>query len=88
ARAAQLDELEVTITARAGTEGKLFGSVGTVDIAEAVTAQGVEIEKREVRLPEGPLRELGEFDVEIHLHADVDRVIKVIVRAEDAVSAA
>jgi large subunit ribosomal protein L9 len=87
-RSEALTDLSVTIGARAGAEGKLFGSVGTHDIADAVTAAGVEVEKREVRLPNGPLREIGEYDIEIHLHADVDTTVKVIVRAEDAVPAA
>lgn len=88
ARAAQLTDMMVTITAKAGAEGKLFGSVGTLDIAEALVAQGVEAEKREVRLPQGPLREIGEFDVDIHLHAEVNATVKVKIVAEDGVSAA
>jgi large subunit ribosomal protein L9 len=64
ARAAQLVELTVTIAANAGEEGKLFGSIGTRDIADAVTAAGVALEKSEVRLPEGPLRNVGEYEVE------------------------
>ena len=67
---------------------KLFGSVGTLDIADAIVAQGAECEKREVRLPDGPLREIGEFDVEIHLHPDVNATVKVKVVPEDGVSAA
>ncbi len=87
-RAEAMVDLEVSIAARAGTEGKLFGSVGTSDIADAVTSAGVELEKREVRLPNGPLREVGEYDIEIHLHADLDTTIKVIVRPEDTLPAA
>lgn len=80
ARAAQLVALEtVTITAIAGDEGKLFGSVGTRDIADALTAAGVEVSKSEVKLPSGVIRELGQFDVDIQLHADVSQAIKVIV---------
>ena len=81
ARAAQLAELEVTITAVAGDEGKLFGSIGTHDIAEALTAAGVEVAKAEVRLPNGTIRQVGEFDVAVHLHTDVEATVKVIVVA-------
>lgn len=88
ARAAQLTDMLVTIAAKAGAEGKLFGSVGTLDIAEALVAQGAEAEKREVRLPAGPLREIGEFDVEIHLHPDVNATIKVKIISDDGASAA
>ena len=82
-RAGRVEELGlVTITAVAGEEGKLFGSVGTRDIAEAATAAGVELEKAEVRLPEGALREVGEYDVDVHLHADVDAILKLAIVAE------
>jgi large subunit ribosomal protein L9 len=67
---------------RAGDEGKLFGSVGTTDIAHAVEALGVEIEKSEIRLPQGALRVTGEHDVTVHLHADVDATLKVTVVGE------
>ena len=79
ARGKQLEGLVLAITAKCGPEGKLFGSLGTVDIAEAAGAQGIEIERAEVRLPEGPLRSTGEYDIEIHLHADVNVEIKVQV---------
>lgn len=82
ARAEQLNELAVTITAKAGDEGKLFGSVGVRDIADAITAAGTEVNKSEVRLPEGPLRTTGEFDVELHLHSDVSVQVKVSIVAE------
>ena len=82
-RAGQIQELGViSIAANAGEEGKLFGSIGTRDIADAVTAAGVEINKAEVRLPEGALRELGEFQVELHLHSDVDVAIELHVVPE------
>ena len=58
---------------QAGAEGKLFGSVGTVDIAEELGKLGVAVERSEVRLPDGPLRVVGEHKVELHLHADVER---------------
>ncbi len=81
-RASQLAELSVVIVAKAGSEGKLFGSIGSELIAEAVTAAGVEIAKREVRLPEGPLRTLGEHSVDVHLHTDVDATVAIVVDAE------
>ena len=83
ARAEQLAGLTVTIAANAGDEGKLFGSVGTADIADAVTAQGVELEKKEVRMPEGAIRQTGEFTFEVHLHPEVEANIKVIVVGEE-----
>ena len=83
ARAAKIVELaEVTIASKSGEEGKLFGSIGTRDIADAITEAGVEVTKAEVRLPLGVIRETGEFDIAIHLHTDVDTSIKVIVIAE------
>lgn len=81
-RAEQLNEFTVTITAKAGDEGKLFGSVGVRDIADAITAAGVEVSKSEVRLPEGPLRTTGEFDVELQLHSDVSVDVKVSIVAD------
>ncbi len=81
ARANELAELVVTITANAGDEGKLFGSIGTRDIADALTAAGIAVEKAEIRLPEGALRNTGEYDVAVHLHTDVDAAIKVVVVA-------
>lgn len=78
-RAGKLTEMVVTISAKAGSEGRLFGSVGTQDIAVAVTEAGVEVAKKEVRLPAGPLRELGEHAIELHLHPDVNVTIKVII---------
>ncbi|KAB7628365.1 50S ribosomal protein L9 [Alkalilimnicola sp. S0819] len=82
ARKAKLEEMSVTIQSKAGEEGKLFGSVGTQDIADAITAAGVEVTRQEVRLPEGPLRNLGEYEIELHLHTDVDATIKLVVEAE------
>lgn len=80
-RAAELAELEVTITATAGDEGKLFGSIGTHDIADALTASGVEVAKSEVRLPNGTIRQVGEYDVAVHLHTDVEATVRVVVVA-------
>jgi len=83
ARAAKVVELaEITIASKAGDEGKLFGSIGTRDIADAITEAGVEVVKAEVRLPLGAIRETGEFDIAIHLHTDVDTSIKVVVIAQ------
>jgi large subunit ribosomal protein L9 len=82
ARAVGLDGLTVTVTARSGAEGKLFGSVGTVDICEALAAAGHVIEKREVRLPAGPLREVGDHAVHLHLHADVNVTVTVHIEAD------
>ena len=81
ARADKLADLTVTIAANAGEEGKLFGSIGTRDIADAVTAAGVAIEKSEVRLPDGALRNVGEFDVVVQLHTDVETTVKLVVVA-------
>ncbi|MFB9068440.1 50S ribosomal protein L9 [Pseudofulvimonas gallinarii] len=83
ARAATLEDASVTIKANASTEGKLFGSVGPRDIAEAFTAAGKPVGKNEVIMPEGPIRRIGEFEVIIHLHADIERTVKVEVVAED-----
>jgi len=83
-RASKLENLNVTITSRAGTEGKLFGSVGTEEIRQAIVATGGEVEKKEIRLPEGPLRIVGEHPVTLHLHADVDVEITVNVVGEEA----
>lgn len=82
ARRDQLADMTVTITAKAGDEGKLFGSVGTSDIAEAVAAAGVSIERHEVRLPEGAFRQIGEYKVDIHLYTDVNTEITLVVEAE------
>jgi large subunit ribosomal protein L9 len=82
-RAAALKDFKLTIRAKAGTEGKLFGSIGTADIAEAVTREGFNIERSEVRLPSGPLRMVGEHSVNLHLHADVDVPLHVIIVAEE-----
>ncbi len=72
----------ISIPANAGEEGKLFGSIGTRDIAEAVTAAGCEVDKAEVRLPEGALRELGEYEISVQLHGDVTAMVAVAVVPE------
>ena len=81
-RKEQLEGLTVTITSKAGDEGRLFGSVGVRDIAEAVTAAGVPLAKNEVSLPEGPIRTVGEYEVTVHLHPDVEGRVKVNVVPE------
>ena len=82
ARAEKLNELTVTIEANAGDEGKLFGSIGTRDIAEAATKAGTEVTKSEVRLPNGVIRDLGEFEVAVQVHSEVTATITLIVVAE------
>jgi large subunit ribosomal protein L9 len=72
----------VSITANAGEEGKLFGSVGTRDIAEAILALGCEVDKSEVRLPSGALRELGEYEIAIQVHGDLTAMVAVAVIQE------
>ncbi len=81
ARAEKLSGLVVTISANAGDEGKLFGSVGTRDIAEAITAVGHQLGKSEVLLPFGALRETGEFDINLSLGSDVTTTIKLAIVA-------
>ena len=78
-RAAQLEDLEVTILQRALGEGRLYGSVGPVEISRALENLGIEVNKSEIKMPLGPIREIGEFDVDIQVHADVSRTIHVIV---------
>jgi large subunit ribosomal protein L9 len=83
ARAQQLAGVQLNLSAKAGTEGKLFGSIGTIDIAEACTRAGVPVDRSEVRLPDGPIRVLGEHHVELHLHADVNVPLTVTVLPEE-----
>ena len=82
ARKDALSQLSITIAQKAGDEGKLFGSVGTSDIAHAITEAGVPVEKREIRLPFGPLRQIGEHKVEVELHSDVVVAININVVPE------
>ena len=82
-RAKLVDGMELVIPANAGEEGKLFGSVGPIDICEAFSKVGVDVERSEVRMPDGPIHELGEFDIGLHLHADVNVDINVKVVAEE-----
>jgi large subunit ribosomal protein L9 len=82
-RAIALKDYRLTITSKAGSEGKLFGSIGTADVAEALTAAGHRVERAEVRMPQGPIRVVGEHALTVHLHTDVDVEIVVDVKAED-----
>lgn len=82
-RAEKLKDFKLTMTAKAGTEGKLFGSIGTADIAEAVTGAGHEVARSEVRLPAGPIRLVGDHVVILHLHADVEVSLPVHISAEE-----
>ena len=78
-----MKDFKLTISAKAGAEGKLFGSIGTSDLAEACTREGFKVERSEVRLPQGPLRSVGEHLVSLHLHADVDVPLHVTIVAEE-----
>jgi large subunit ribosomal protein L9 len=87
ARAKKLEGLVLKIEMQAGTEGKLFGSVGTVDIAEEIGKRGISVERSEIRLPDGPLRLIGEHQIELHLHTDVNVGITVVIEAAEAANA-
>ena len=84
-RKAEIEALSegVSITHKTGEEGRLFGSVGTIDIARACADAGVEVHKSEIRLPQGPFRVAGEHEVTLHLHTDVDVVLKVTIIGEE-----
>lgn len=81
ARAEKLAGLTVTIGANAGDEGKLFGSVGPRDVADAITAAGVEVAKSEVKMPTGPIRETGDYEIDVQLHGEVTATVTVSVVA-------
>ena len=83
-RKARLEGASVTVYANASTEGKLYGSVGPREIADALTKLGTPVEKSEVVMGEGPLRHVGEYEVLVHLHADVETPVKVVVQPEAA----
>jgi large subunit ribosomal protein L9 len=83
ARAEKIADLKLVIPVKAGSEGKLFGSIGTIDIADAASRAGIELARSEIRLPEGPIRVVGEHTIEIHLHTDVNVEVPVIVEAEE-----
>lgn len=78
-----LNGMTVTIACKVGEEGKLFGSVGTTDISEAVTNVGVKISKQEVRLPDGPIRQTGDYTIDLHLHPEVNTQVQVVIVAEE-----
>lgn len=82
ARKLVLDGKSVTLKANASTEGKLYGSVGAREIADAFTAAGMPLAKGEVEMGAGPIRRIGEFDVPVHLHADISATVKVIIEPE------
>jgi large subunit ribosomal protein L9 len=82
-RAEAIAKLTISIPMRASEEGKLFGSVGTKEVVAAVKASGVEIDKKEVILPESPIHELGEFEINLHLHSDITVPLKIKVVAEE-----
>jgi large subunit ribosomal protein L9 len=82
-RAKAINGVELIISANAGSEDKLFGSVGPVDIVEALKEVQVEVERSEVRMPDGPIHELGEYEVGVHLHSAVDATVKVRVVAAE-----
>lgn len=82
ARREAIGQLTITITQKAGEEGRLYGSVGAQNIADAITQAGVEVKKQEVRLPQGPIRQTGDYEVPLHLHADVIAAAKVKVVPE------
>lgn len=81
-RAEQINGLDITLTVKAGEEGKLFGSVTVRDIAEAAVKRGVEIDNSEINLPEGPIRALGEYEIDVQVHPEVNAVLKLGVIAE------
>jgi large subunit ribosomal protein L9 len=83
ARALKFENFKLELRAKAGTEGKLFGSIGTADIAEAAGKAGQPITRAEVRMPTGPIRSTGEHQVQLHLHTDVDVTLVVTIVAED-----
>lgn len=83
ARAKKLEGFKLTLTAKAGGEGKLFGSVGTTDVAEGMRKAGHQIERSEVRLPQGPIRQAGEHIVQLHLHTDLTVDLPVVIIGEE-----
>ena len=78
----ELSKLQIVITHKAGDEGRLFGSVGTHNIAEAITAAGIAIEKQQIRLPHGAIRHIGEYPIDINLHSDVIVTLSIKIAAE------
>jgi len=83
ARVDKLQELKVSISSKSGDEGKLFGSIGTHDLSKAMTEAGVEVQKSEVRLPEGAIRNVGEYEIVVQVHSDLSATVQVSVVAEE-----
>jgi len=84
ARRAEFEAIgAIALASKAGAEGKLFGSIGTVDIAEALEKTGIKLERKELRMPHGPIRAVGDHEIEIHLHSDINVKLKVTVSAEE-----
>jgi len=81
-RAVSLEGLAITLVVKAGEEGKLYGSVGTQDIADKVSAEAIEVAKSEVRMPDGIIRSIGDYEIGLQLHSDVTAVVSVSVVAE------
>tara|TARA_B110000977_G_scaffold68138_1_gene92431 strand:+ start:5703 stop:6155 length:453 start_codon:yes stop_codon:yes gene_type:complete len=82
-RKASLDGLKITIEAKEASDGKLFGSINNIDVLAAIARAGQQVEKREVRMPEGAFRTIGEHSVELHLHTDINATITINIVAED-----
>jgi large subunit ribosomal protein L9 len=82
AKAGKLEGLKIEIARKAGVDGRLFGSVSPADIAEAITTQGIEVDKSAVRMPEGPIKTIGEYSFEVATHADVVSTVTVVVTGE------
>lgn len=83
-RAEAIEGQTVTIHANIGPEGKLFGSVGAADIADALGERGIVVERSEIRMPDGPIRVTGEYTIEIHLHTEIDAALTVVVAGPDS----
>jgi len=82
-RCTAIEKLALQITVNAGPEGKLFGSVSNHEVADAIVAAGIEVERKEIRMPDGPIRMIGHYEVGVHLHSEVDAVVKIAVANED-----
>jgi len=82
-RRAAIEKLSLEITVNAGPEGKLFGSVTNHEVAEAIVAAGIEVERKQIRMPDGPIRMIGHYEVGVHLHSDIDAVVKIAVANQE-----
>ncbi len=82
-RAAEINNIKIVIPARAGEEGKLYGSIGTIELARAFKEKGLPVTRQEIRLPNGPIREMGDFSIELQLHAEVVARAKITIIAEE-----